>query len=356
MSLLGALLVSEGMLTREQLVACLMLQREATPELPLGQITIREGYITQDELDRVLRLQQELHTSLIETIESHQDIPSDLTALVVCARYRADLVRHVRQSGVHVRVLSSIDQIDEVDLPLPVDLILLDQYVLSESMALPGTSLIGLVPTPPDSTMTDLLVSGEIQLIDSYIARARELRQLRHAPEVDGQAAFQLQQFAAMSRRMLSVHAREDLLMRLMSFVRDTISVEAGTLYQIDPVGNQLVFAIVLGPHQAELEARRLPIDHGIAGWVAQHGEPVLIADVQRDTRFEQAIDQQTGFQTRSVLCVPIMIQDQVFGVIQLLNKLDGPFTMHDLSLLQIAALVGGLVCLSEERSRMSPA
>jgi putative methionine-R-sulfoxide reductase with GAF domain len=356
MSLLGALLVSENLITRDQLVACLMLQREEASDLPLGQILLREGYITQDDLDRTLSLQQELRASLIDSIGSHQDVPSDLTALIIASRYRADLVRHMRLSGVQVRVLSSLDQIEECDLPTPAELILVDQYVLTDIAELPATSLVGLLPTHPEASISDMLSIGETQLIDSYIARARELTQLRSAPEVAERSTFQLQQFAAMSRRMLSDHAREDLLMQLMSFVRDTISVEAGTLYEIDPLTNQLVFAIVLGSHQAELESRRIPIDHGIAGWVASHCEPVLVADAQHDARFAQSIDQQTGFQTRSVLCVPIMIRDQVFGVIQLINKLGGAFTRHDMSLLQIAAMVGGLVYLSGERSRMSPA
>jgi sigma-B regulation protein RsbU (phosphoserine phosphatase) len=88
-----------------------------------------------------------------------------------------------------------------------------------------------------------------------------------------------------------------------------------------------------LGLDQQEI---RLPITKGIAGWVAQHGEAVNIADAYADPRFESEVDLRLGFKTRSLLCIPILNKDrETIGVLQLLNKKTGPFTHADESMLR---------------------
>lgn len=65
----------------------------------------------------------------------------------------------------------------------------------------------------------------------------------------------------------------------------------------------------------------------GIAGYVAETGETLSVADAYADERFNRAIDEQTGYTTRSILCMPICIRGQVIGVVQMINKIDGFFT-----------------------------
>jgi GAF domain-containing protein len=128
-----------------------------------------------------------------------------------------------------------------------------------------------------------------------------------------------------------------------MLTVRDLFGVEAGTLYRFDRPSSQLIFEVVIGPHQEQLYQQRLPIDRGLAGWVVRNGEPLLIPDVRRDPRFEGMFDHQSGFQTRSVLCVPLIKHGEVCGVIQLINKLNGEFNERDLLLLRVIAAMGAL-------------
>jgi diguanylate cyclase (GGDEF)-like protein len=61
----------------------------------------------------------------------------------------------------------------------------------------------------------------------------------------------------------------------------------------------------------------------GIAGWVAQHGIPLLIPDVQADSRFATHFDEKLSFKTRSIIAVPMKIHDRVIGVIELINSYD---------------------------------
>ena len=71
----------------------------------------------------------------------------------------------------------------------------------------------------------------------------------------------------------------------------------------------------------------RFPVGTGIAGFVAETGETLNVHDVYKDPRFNASIDQQTGYNTKSILCMPICIRGQVIGVIQMINKNSGFFT-----------------------------
>lgn len=71
----------------------------------------------------------------------------------------------------------------------------------------------------------------------------------------------------------------------------------------------------------------RFPVGTGIAGFVAETGETLNVREAYSDPRFNRAIDEQTGYTTKSILCMPICIRGLVIGVVQMVNKIDGFFT-----------------------------
>ncbi len=71
----------------------------------------------------------------------------------------------------------------------------------------------------------------------------------------------------------------------------------------------------------------RFPVGIGIAGFVAESGETLNVCDAYNDPRFNKAIDEQTGYETNTILCMPICIRGQVIGIVQMVNKVEGPFT-----------------------------
>ena len=74
----------------------------------------------------------------------------------------------------------------------------------------------------------------------------------------------------------------------------------------------------------------------GVAGHVFQSSEGLIIHDAYKDGRFNRSVDEQTGFRTRSILCVPVRtVNGEVIGVSQALNKKKGRFTQDDLELLE---------------------
>jgi putative methionine-R-sulfoxide reductase with GAF domain len=224
----------------------------------------------------------------------------------------------------------------------PPDLLLADPAAIDELRApLPPEVHLGLLP--PQAQVAPAALSA---LIERYVAQTRANHDLRAAVERHSRSDYELQVLAVLMREVTLAASARDALGRLMTIIRDLIPVEAGTLFRLDHESNHLVFEIVLGPYSEELTKQQLPIDRGIAGWVATHGEPLLIPDVSQDPRFNMAFDKKTGFQTRSVLCVPLVALGQTCGVFQLINKLDGEFSERDLLLLRIMAAVGGLLLM----------
>ena len=103
--LVGALLVAEGRITREQLNACLLIQAQDHPELPIGQILVRCGYITEVALELALGIQSDMKSSLVQTIEAHGLPPADLTALVLHGRGSELACAALRPLGVAATVV-----------------------------------------------------------------------------------------------------------------------------------------------------------------------------------------------------------------------------------------------------------
>ncbi|MEZ4662993.1 MAG: GAF domain-containing sensor histidine kinase [Caldilineaceae bacterium] len=129
------------------------------------------------------------------------------------------------------------------------------------------------------------------------------------------------------------------------------LNAEASTLYRIDFENRELIFMITQGSAAEKLEEKRMPIDRGIVGWVAQHGQPIIVNDVGHSALHESAMDAQTGFRTRSILCVPLRIKGRTIGVLQVLNKADMVgFTEDDQNWL---AIMGQQVAISLENARL---
>lgn len=121
----------------------------------------------------------------------------------------------------------------------------------------------------------------------------------------------------------------------IMSHIQQLIPSEAWSILLVDEKRQELRFEMALGEKGEGLSDIRLKLGEGIAGWVAQTGEPTLVNDVARDSRFQGRYDEQTRFQTRSILCAPLVSRGQTMGVVEILNRASGSrFTRRDLNLL----------------------
>lgn len=140
------------------------------------------------------------------------------------------------------------------------------------------------------------------------------------------------------ARTLSSTLDLEEVLTRIMEQVEAVLNVEAGSLLLTDPATGELVFQIALGDKAAEVKPFRIPKGEGIAGEVALTGKPLMVANAHLDKRHFKKLDQTTKFLTRNILCVPLVLYDQIIGVLEVMNKRDGNFTQTDLDLLSAIA------------------
>jgi signal transduction histidine kinase len=124
-----------------------------------------------------------------------------------------------------------------------------------------------------------------------------------------------------------------------MKAVEEFVEAEASSVYELDTEKGDIFFRLARGEKGGIIQSRRLKPGEGIAGWVIQSGKPMVVEDVRKESRFSDRFDRETGFKTRSLICVPLTIRGKTIGAVQVINKKDGvPFTKGDLELLTALA------------------
>ena len=133
-----------------------------------------------------------------------------------------------------------------------------------------------------------------------------------------------------------------------MDMIREVMNVEAGSLLFLED--NELEIAVAFNIKIKSMKKFRLKLGQGIAGYVAARGEAIIVNDTEKSSHFFPIIDEVSGFTTRSALCVPMISQGKVIGVIEVLNKINGEFGFDDKDLLQAIATS---VCIALENARL---
>ncbi len=134
------------------------------------------------------------------------------------------------------------------------------------------------------------------------------------------------------SRALTETGDLDQLLILIMAKVCELMEADRSTLYLLSDDGRQLWSKVSQGAERVEI---RLEVGEGIAGWVAETREIVNIPDAYADQRFQPRVDVNSGYRTRSILTVPMLgALGGLVGVLQVLNKQDGPFLRADEELL----------------------
>jgi len=140
-----------------------------------------------------------------------------------------------------------------------------------------------------------------------------------------------------------------EVLVLIMNHVNRLTNSMGSTLMLVDQLTDELVFSIPTGPKARTLREFRIP--KGIAGWVAQNHKPLIVNDAQNDPRFYRGVDNAVGFETKTLLCVPLKARRKLIGVLEVVNKQDGSgFTEKDALLLSI---FGSEAALAIENARV---
>ena len=133
-----------------------------------------------------------------------------------------------------------------------------------------------------------------------------------------------------------------------MDMIREVMNVEAGSLLFLEE--DELEIAVAFNIKIKSMKKFRLKIGQGIAGYVAARGKSIMVNDIEKSPHFFPMVDQSSGFTTQSALCVPMVSQGKVIGVVEVLNKINGEFDTDDKDLLQSIATS---VCIALENARL---
>ena len=143
-------------------------------------------------------------------------------------------------------------------------------------------------------------------------------------PAAEGGIERRMATLMEVARLLNSSRVPEEVLRLTLEWATRVMDAEAGSVILLDKPSDELVIKVATGPKGQEAQGKRFRKGEGIAGWVAETGEPRIVPDVRRNERFFDGIDRTTGFRTHSILAVPLRVKDETIGVLEVLNKRDG--------------------------------
>jgi len=138
-------------------------------------------------------------------------------------------------------------------------------------------------------------------------------------------------------RLLLSTIDLDSVLQRVMQIVTVEMDAEGGSIWLRDSDGS-LECRVAFGSGARRLVGVRLEPGLGVAGWALEQRQSVLVPDVQADPRFHPGVDEQIEFHTRDLVAVPLLVGGSRVGVLEAVNKRQGPFSSADLAWLEVLA------------------
>jgi GAF domain-containing protein len=131
----------------------------------------------------------------------------------------------------------------------------------------------------------------------------------------------------------------DELLRSVVSAAARIFGAGAAAILLVDEAQDCLVFRVEVGNKEADLVGTRIPLDKGIAGYVAMTGQAIAVSNVQQDKRFNLDFAKTTGYIPKSILAAPLLLDDHVIGVLEVLDKIESSsFGMHDMELMGLFA------------------
>ena len=147
---------------------------------------------------------------------------------------------------------------------------------------------------------------------------------------------------AETARAVTATLQLDEVLQRILTETTRSLDCEGASLALVDEETGELEFRNALGGAADKIIGLKLQRGEGIAGWVAEHDEPLVVPNVKVDERFFSGADEEAGFETRTIAAVPISVQKHIIGVLEAVNPRSHNFSPLHLELLRsIAGLAG---------------
>jgi diguanylate cyclase (GGDEF)-like protein len=208
--------------------------------------------------------------------------------------------------------------------------------LLCRNLILKGQTLgrVGAIVSPEAGITRrlrkDFVALSESLKKDFFFLRERALQKRR---------AAKLNTLYRISRIISETLDLDKLIASIVDMAKRILKSEAASLAIADHMHHELTFSVVRGAHGKKVSQQKMKFGQGIVGTVIDTGESMLIRDAGKDKRFFGGMDKTTGFKTRSILCVPMKVHNNIIGAIEVLNPTDRPsYTPDQIPLLATLA------------------
>lgn len=180
----------------------------------------------------------------------------------------------------------------------------------------------------------------DMKIINPTVLRQGLLQQVMPPSVVDQFSRDELFFFLEISVLLQNIGRGPWLFDQIMEMTNALLKCETSYILLANAENQEMLIAIPTGPKKDQFDGRIIPTDKGLAGWVFSHGLPAIVSNVRQDDRFDSEIDSlvRQGFDTRSILAVPLHINGELIGVMELINKQSGDFSSHDMDILTMLA------------------
>ncbi len=293
-------------------------------------------------------LENKEYDEALEVFEEARNLysESNLPCYLSASMSLAAMTKYLKDKNSYCEVLKMLD-----------DARYMAEYSKSESAAIVNDFAKGTVDFGEGSTNTALMYFENARNIamnfeDEFSVMGYVLTRMKQINEgMDFSMPIKSDPLVSLVKIGRSITAVTDIDVLLKVIAEETkIAIQADrcTVFMFDNKKNELWSKVALGMDSQEI---RFPADKGLAGYVVKTGEPLNIPDAYNDPRFNPDIDKETGYKTKTILCMPIKNNNQeIIGAFQVLNKLTGVFTKGDEDLL---VAIGGSASIALENAQL---
>lgn len=172
----------------------------------------------------------------------------------------------------------------------------------------------------------------------------RALRQTRDELEVRvAERTAELTLLNRASQALISTLELDQVLSAILEELRKLLNVAACSVWLVNQNNGEIVCRQSSGPDGDQARGWRLSPGEGIVGWVARHGQSVILADAQKDPRHHTELGQKVGLTTRSLLTVPLVVKGEIIGALQALDAKPNNFSQSDLAVMDSLAATAAI-------------
>ena len=158
---------------------------------------------------------------------------------------------------------------------------------------------------------------------------------------------------AAVAAGVLGVEkSYRELLQSIVEVARAIFGARASSIFLLDEETDELVFEAVAGEGSTILVGKRLPSGTGVAGWVLVTRQSLVLDDLEQDPRFARDIAESTGYVPKGLMAVPLLHEERVLGVLQVLDRQRARFTLAEMDLLGLFATQAAVALDLLQRAR----